>query len=292
MSVGCAEGSKQQSRREGTPFAKYSRELSLRVSSRRSLRIVSPPTCQSSTPVSSLPEHSPRTSSLRPRGVVLPRPAPLQGLTPTRAAPHPVNTSPRRERVPERRVRRVPPLEAQRSEARPGGHPGGGAGGGEMRAARRPGSPRLGHGPVGGALSGPPLRTRRPARPAPARWALDGRPAGQRLSRPRGAPASAKAPPGPATAPSSAGRPAQRRTARRAPPPPTPRDTHLGGSSRRDCCWDRCRRLRRRRPQRRRPHWRQPPRPFSSSRRRRRRPSLSCQWFRLRDHSRFPPSPF
>lgn len=288
------QGSKPREQKRGrwggTPFAQYSRELSLR-SPRPPLRLVPTPSVKAQRQFRSSPpsRHSPRTTPPPDRGggpvpgLLLPKLRP-SGLTPTRARPRTPETGVRAgERVPQSRVRRVPPLEARCWEPVPAANRAGVAGwkGRPLAPSAAP-PPRP---PVGGALSGPPLRALGPARPAPARWAIDGR-----LARASATPAA----PGPQprrhhTQPGPLPQPdvPHRADTETAPQPPTPGDAHLGGSSRRGCRWDRCRLLRR--PQRRRPHWRQPPRPFSSSRC---RPPLSCQWLRLRNCSRFPLSPF
>lgn len=291
----CAQGSKPRSRRGGAGEARLSPSspgssasappghrsvLSpLTYLSKLNASFVPPP-LQSLTPDDS-PSYA-RGRGPAP-GLLLPK-LRLSGLTPTRAPPRTPETGVRaRERVPQSRVRRVPPLEARCSEPVPAATRAGVAGweGRPLAPSAAP-QPRP---PVGGALSGPPLRALGPARPAPARWALDGRLASASATPAASGPQPRRhhAQPGPLPQPDVP----HRADTETAPQPPTPGDAHLGGSSRRGCRWDRCRRLRR--PQRRRPHWRRPPRPFSSSRR---RPPLSCQWLRLRDCSRFPLSPF
>lgn len=172
-----------------------------------------PPTCQSSTPVSFLPPpvtHPGRFPLLCPRRGARPRPAPPQApaLGPhahPRAAPHPGNRRPRPGAGSPVQGEAGPAPRSPVLGACPGGHQGGGGwvGGASSRPERR-------------ASASAPGR-RRAVRPAPqgagtgpSRAGALGprRPAGQRLGDSRGVRASAEAPPRPARAPSSAGRPA------------------------------------------------------------------------------------
>lgn len=190
----------------GTPFAQFSRELSLR-SPRPQLRLV-PPTYLSKLNASFVPPppvtHPGGFPLLCPRRGARPRPAPPQApaLGPhahPRAAPHPGNRRPRPGAGSPVQGAAGPAPRSPVLGACPGGHQGGGGwvGGASSRPERR-------------ASASVPGR-RRAVRPAPqgagtgpSRAGALGprRPAGQRLGDSRGVRASAEAPPRPARAPS------------------------------------------------------------------------------------------